>query len=145
MKEDYIKQVQKELYLTRAHTKEVLRDLDEAFESAAQHGESVESVIARLGTPHEYAGAVNEQFASEVLKRHVRRKAFTLLIALAAVLCVCIFMYAQQQRSADGVIGQADAATQIFVGGGTVDPVWLFLAVGILLAIVALLLWRKLK
>ena len=55
MKEQYIKQVEKELSLTRKAKKEVVRDLNEVFASALEHGETEQQVIERLGTPKEFA------------------------------------------------------------------------------------------
>ena len=40
MKEQYIKQVEKELSLPRKMKKEVVRDLNEVFASAMEHGET---------------------------------------------------------------------------------------------------------
>ena len=48
MKEQYIKQVEKELSLTRKAKKEVVRDLNEVFASALEHGETEQQVIERL-------------------------------------------------------------------------------------------------
>ncbi len=48
MKEQYIKQVEKELSLPRKMKKEVVRDLNEVFASAMEHGET-EQIIQRLG------------------------------------------------------------------------------------------------
>ena len=55
MKEQYIKQVEKELCLPRNEKKEVVRDLNEVFASALEHGETEQQVIERLGTPKEFA------------------------------------------------------------------------------------------
>ena len=51
MKEQYIKQVEKELSLPRKMKKEVVRDLNEVFASAMEHGETEQQIIQRLGTP----------------------------------------------------------------------------------------------
>ena len=45
MKEQYIKQVEKELSLTRKAKKEVVRDLNEVFASALEHGETEQQVV----------------------------------------------------------------------------------------------------
>ena len=50
MKEQYIKQVEKELSLPHKAKKEVVRDLNEVFASALEHGETEQQVIQRLGT-----------------------------------------------------------------------------------------------
>ena len=55
MKEQYIKQVEKELHLSRKEKIEVLRDLNEIFASAVEHGETEQQVIERLGTPKDFA------------------------------------------------------------------------------------------
>ena len=49
MKEQYIKQVEKELSLPRKMKKEVVRDLNEVFASAMEHGETEQQVIQRFG------------------------------------------------------------------------------------------------
>lgn len=51
MKEQYIRQVKKGLILPRSAKAEVVRDLQEIFASAAEHGESEQQVAERLGTP----------------------------------------------------------------------------------------------
>ena len=50
MKEQYIRQVEKELNLSRKAKTEVVRDLNEIFNSAVEHGETEQQVIERLGT-----------------------------------------------------------------------------------------------
>ena len=41
---------------------ELRRDLEEAFASAAEHGETEQQVIRRLGTPEEFAASAAESF-----------------------------------------------------------------------------------
>ena len=65
MKEQYIKQVEKELCLPRKEKKEVVRDLNEVFASALEHGETEQQVIERLGTPKEFAENTAEQLGIE--------------------------------------------------------------------------------
>ena len=48
MKEQYIKQVEKELCLPRNEKKEVVRDLNEVFASALEHGETEQQVMIAL-------------------------------------------------------------------------------------------------
>ena len=55
MKEQYIKQVVKELHLSRKAKSEVVRDLNEIFASAVEHGETEQQVVERLGTPKDFA------------------------------------------------------------------------------------------
>ena len=62
MKEQYIKQVKRELSLPHKVKKEVIRDLNEVFASAMEHGETEQQVIQRSGTPREFADSTAEQF-----------------------------------------------------------------------------------
>ncbi len=57
----YIKQVKKSLNISHKTKAEILRDLEEAFASAAEHGETEQQVMDRLGTPEEFAESIQEQ------------------------------------------------------------------------------------
>ena len=46
----------------RSAKTEVVRDLQEIFASAAEHGESEQQAAERLGTPREFADRTAEQF-----------------------------------------------------------------------------------
>ena len=72
MKEQYIKQVKKELSLPRKMKKEVVRDLNEVFASAMEHGETEQQIIQRLGTPKEFADSTAEQFGIDNTKSKKR-------------------------------------------------------------------------
>ena len=61
MKEHYIKQVKRELLISRRQKNDVLRDLDEVFTSAMEHGETEQQVIERLGSPKDFAISTEEQ------------------------------------------------------------------------------------
>ncbi len=58
MKEEYIRQVKRRLSLPGKQKREVLRDLEEIFASGAEHGETEQGIIQRLGTPEEYAAGI---------------------------------------------------------------------------------------
>ena len=112
MKKQYIRQIRKDLHIPRSAKTEVVRDLQEIFASAAEHGESEQQVAERLGTPREFAD---------------RTAAFALYAAAAA------------QRVLPGAIGQADAMTNIRVEGAGFDVTLLLLAAGVLAAAFAIL------
>ena len=65
MKQEYIRQVGRRLRLRRKQKTAVLRDLEEIFASAYEHGETEEQVIQRLGPPSEYAASVEGQLPSK--------------------------------------------------------------------------------
>lgn len=80
MKEQYIKQVEKELSLPRKMKKEVVRDLNEVFASAMEHGETEQQIIQRLGTPKEFADSTAEQFGIDNTKSKKGTVSFLLLL-----------------------------------------------------------------
>ena len=69
MKEQYIRQVKKELHASRKRKKEVARDLNEIFASAAEHGETERQVVERLGTPKEFADSAAESEGDSFVRR----------------------------------------------------------------------------
>ena len=72
MKKQYIRQVRKALHIPRSAKTEVVRDLQEIFASAAEHGESEQQVAERLGTPREFADRTAEQFGFDPAARRRR-------------------------------------------------------------------------
>ena len=81
MKEQYIKQVEKELSLPRKMKKEVVRDLNEVFASAMEHGETEQQIIQRLGTPKEFADSTAVQFGIDNTKSKKRNGIISALAA----------------------------------------------------------------
>ena len=142
MKEQYIRQVYRELSLPRKLKKEVVRDLKEAFDSALEHGETQQQVIRRLGTPKEFADSAAEQFGIDNTASKKRKAILSALIALIFA-AAAFFMYAvtQSGKAPEGAIGQADAATNIrIVGAMGFDVSRIILAAGLAAAVLAVLL-----
>ena len=142
MKEQYIRQVYRELSLLRKLKKEVVRDLKEAFDSALEHGETQQQVIRRLGTPKEFADSAAEQFGIDNTASKKRKAILSALIALIFA-AAAFFMYAvtQSGKAPEGAIGQADAATNIrIVGAMEFDVSRIILAAGLAAAVLAVLL-----
>ena len=142
MKERYIKQVEKELSLSHKVKKEVVRDLNEVFSSALEHGETEQQVIRRLGTPKEFADSIAEQFGIDNLVWEKRKGFISALIALIiAAAAFSIYAVKRFRKVPEGAIGQADAMTNIQIEGALgfdVSPI--ILAVGIAAALIAVLL-----
>lgn len=138
MKDNYIKQVKKELLVPRKQKNDVLRDLDEVFASAVEHGETEEQVIERLGSPKDFAISTEEQLGIDraVLKKRNSSILMTASIAVS-VLAFILFGTLHSKQLPDGVIGQADAMTNIRINGtGAIDPSLIFLVIGIAAIIV---------
>lgn len=142
MKERYIKQAAKELLLPRKDKKEVVRDLNEIFASALEHGETEQQVIQRLGTPKEYADSIAEQFGIDNTAAQKRKGIiFTLAAFVIAVTAFSLYTAARFGKAPEGAIGQADAATNIQVEGAFgLGASHIILAAGFAAALIAALL-----
>ena len=134
MKEQYIRQVEKELNLSRKAKTEVVRDLNEIFNSAVEHGETEQQVIERLGTPQEFANSTAEQFGIDNSVPKKRKWIISSVISLVvAIVAFLIYTTAKSGKMPEGAIGQADAMTNIQVNGDFIfDASQVILLVGII-------------
>ena len=132
MKEKYIQEVKKRLCVPRKQRDEILRDLLEAFESAAEHGQTDAELIERLGTPQSYADNIHEQLGLPTSKK--RKKVGKLQIGGALIAAAAAFgagfLIRMLRSFPEDAIGQADAATSIQVVGPAVDPSLLLFLLG---------------
>ena len=144
MRESYIKQVKKALMLSRKKKAEIMRDLQEAFVSASEHGETDQQVIDRLGTPLDFVASIHEQFginSEEVEKRRNRSHiGIALIIALAAFAISAAIHFS---KTPPNTIGQADAMTSIQISGTGIDFAVLFLALGLIAVLIMVILVVK--
>ena len=137
MKEQYIKQVEKELSLPRKMKKEVVRDLNEVFASAMEHGETEQQIIQRLGTPKEFADSTAEQFGIDNTKSKKRNG----IISTLAALVIAVAAFSVYAVTPEGAIGQADATTNIQIEGAfAFDISQILLAIGFVATAIAVLL-----
>ena len=123
MKEKYIKQVKKRLAVPSSKRKTVLQDLEKTFASAAENGETEQQVIARLGTPEQFAAGIEEQFGIDRKKRlKTRTIIWTTICLVVAVIVFSVYLTKQQElNGALGIIGGADGPTAIIVSGPGID------------------------
>lgn len=146
MKQEYIQQVGRALPLPGKQKREVLRDLEELFASAAEHGETEVQVLDRLGSPEEYAKEVLAQ--TGYVPKPGKAALGLALSALVCGVCLALFLWSQSGRLPEDAIGGAMGSTGIQVAGG-VDLSSLLLvlaAVGLMGAVFfALWLLRKRK
>ena len=118
MKEHYIKQVKRELLISRRQKNDVLRDLDEVFTSAMEHGETEQQVIERLGSPKDFAISTEEQLGIDRTALRKRNNIIFIIISIGvSVLAFVLFGTLHSKQLPDGVIGQADAMTNIRING----------------------------
>lgn len=131
MKQQYIRRVKKALNLPREQKAEVLRDLDEAFASALEHGETERQVIERLDTPDEFADSIHEQLGIACPDRRGRKRRICIaLTTLVSAIAFAIAFFMRAERPAQNIIGQADAMTNMQIVGSGVDMFWLMIALG---------------
>lgn len=144
MRRQYIQRVKRALCLSKEEKQEMIRDLQELFDSAVEHGETEEEVIARLGSPKEYVYHIHEQLGKmdEIQKRRKTRIRMGILWLLAVVLFLAggIPLYL---RTPAHMIGQADAMTQIQVSGSWIDPEWILMLLGVLALAAGIYLWIR--
>lgn len=102
MKEEYIRRVGRLLALPGKQKREVLRDLEEIFASGAEHGETEQGVIQRLGTPEEYIAGVELSLGKP---RPGGKLAGLVLSCVACVVCFGLFWAAQRLWVPQDAIG----------------------------------------
>ncbi len=118
MKDHYIKQVGKKLAVPRAKRKEILRDLEEIFLTAQEHGEDEQQVIDRLGAPEEFAQHIEESFGSNgPVRRKTAAAAGIGILCAVAVICFSLYGTACATRVPEEAIGYAQGSTDIAVNG----------------------------
>ena len=139
MKEEYIRQVKRRLSLPGKQKLEVLRDLEEIFASGAEHGETEQGIIQRLGTPEEYAAGI----ALSLEKPRSGGKLGGLVRGcVACVVCFGLFWAAQHSWVPEDAIGFAQGSTSIQVESAVnFSPVLLILGMAAL-ALAAFFLWK---
>ena len=146
MKEEYIRRVKGHLPLPRRQKREVLRDLEEIFASAGEHGESEAQVLDRLGSPEEYAKEVLVK--TGYVPKPGKAALGLALSALVCGVCLALFVWSQSGRLPENAIGGAAGSTNIQVMGGTdLSPLLLVLAAVGLVGAVFFAFWllRKRK
>lgn len=141
MKETYLRQVGR--LLPRRLRRDVLRDLEEQFDTAAEHGESAEDVVARLGTPEEFAAPFREGYRPSLVPPILLGSLGLLISAFCGVL---LWLQHQFQIDVDesiAIIGGMDGPTQIYVSSDNLNPLIPMLIGGIVLIIAGCVWLRK--
>lgn len=142
MREQYIKQVKKKLSVSRNLQKEILRDLNEAFDSAAEHGETEAQIIGRFGTPENFAENIEENSGLNRVQYRKRRKKLAEICCLcgASIVCFAVALIVRNSMLPPDVIGQADAMTSITVKGAfPFDVSGILLIIGFVVAVIAVI------
>ncbi len=143
MKEQYIKQIKKEfgLYLSRKKRNEIIRDINEIFCSALEHGETEQQVIERLGAPTDFVKNTIEQLGvtSTMLQKRKLVISSVIAIIIAAITFSC-FVTTQLGKAPDNAIGAADAMTNIRIEGAFgINVAQIMLVVGLIATLIAII------
>lgn len=144
MQKNYIKQVKRALRAPGKRKREIIRDLDELFAAAHEHGDGEAALIERLGTPEEFARDMEAQLGITVKRRRNTAIAAAILAVIAAAALI-IRAVARTERPTEGVIGGADSMTSILVvsrTGPDMGDALLMLAIAAAVAAAALMLLR---
>ena len=137
MKDNYIRSVLRAISLPRSRKKEIRRDLEEAFASAREHGESEAAVIDRLGAPEDFARSL----AGSPRRSPSFKAAVVLLIP--ALLCLLICAAALMQTPSEAIIGGAVSVTGITVLGSGPSLIQLLFQIGSILLIGSAILFIR--
>lgn len=124
MTKRYISRVRRKLTLPHGKKKEVMRDLEDIFATAAARGESEAETISRLGAPDEYVKETEAAFGVDGARlRRKRLAAVAFAFAFVAVVAFAFGVVAGcgVQRIPEGAIGYAEAMTDIEVEGEGFD------------------------
>ncbi len=114
MIKQYIKQVKRELSVSRRAKKEIVRDLEEVFASALEHGENETQVMERLGSPKDFAENMEEQIGFDRVGYRNRNKLIQIVCSFATALALfVIYIVVKALQIPKNVIGQADSMTGI--------------------------------
>ena len=133
MKEEYIKQVSKTLHISMKAKNEIIRDLDEIFDSALENGETEQQVIDRLGAPKEFAENVSGQTEKKNYSAGNLRGIVLMAIAICiAVIAFVVYGIIQSETVPQNAIGQANAMTNIQVEGFGINIPFIILIIGII-------------
>lgn len=140
MKKRYIRQVERALTVSRRQRREIRRDLEELFASAAENGEDEAQVLQRLGSPAELARELESRPGSSRAGRGGQLSAlWSALAGMAGLAALGLYGAARAMRVPESAIGFAQGSTDVQVQG-TWDASPLLLLAGVVALLAAVLL-----
>ena len=137
VKDKYISDVLKLLSAPRSKKREIARDLQEAFASASEHGETSEQVIERLGNSDAFARSLSAELGIPYGKRRTLNLALGILLLVIGSILIAAYLIISAAtgipNSNVGIIGGADGPTQIYLSPSDgIDGTAVILALGII-------------
>lgn len=133
MKKQYLRKVSRLLLLPRKQKKALLADLEEAFASAAEHGESEAEVIRRLGPASDLAAELHESAGisarQAVLLRRIRLLSGALVVMLFGTAAVFIWNILLHASS---FVAQSTSGLHVLHEPAVSPLLWILLALAVL-------------
>ena len=121
--EKYLRSVRRRLNMPKALKDRVMTDFRSSVEARLEDGQSIETILAELGSPKDAAAELNRQMQEYTYKKSPWRWVCLLLAAVSGFclayrglpgLLLMLFNKANNATSV-GIIGGADGPTAIFV------------------------------
>lgn len=145
-RETYIRKVKKQLDCSVKEKEEIVRDLQEIFDSGKEHGKSESQIIKQLGKPQAYAQALG--CGRQTMPLSGKRKVAVVFLAVGGLFCLYALGESLRFRMPKNAIGGGDAMTMIVLQNSSpVNSSEIFggLAVICMVALVFLLRKRKIR
>ena len=131
----YVNAIERELRLPLKAKARINGDIGTDIHARLEKGQSIDEIIAEMGTPQEVAAGFNEEMQDQLLPKGSPWRWVFLIAAIlaggAALLSILPFLLFYFQSSGMGVIGGADGPTAIFITGAAnllapvLTPLWL--------------------
>ncbi|MFQ7727512.1 MAG: HAAS signaling domain-containing protein [Ruthenibacterium lactatiformans] len=117
----YVNAIERELRLPLKAKARINGDIGTDIHARLEKGQSIDAIIAEMGTPQEVAAGFNEEMQDQLLPKGSPWRWVFLIAAIlaggAALLSILPFLLFYFQSSGMGVIGGADGPTAIFITG----------------------------
>lgn len=143
MRTEYIKQVKKNLAISYKMKDEIIRDLNEIFDSAKEHGETEEQVISRLGSPADFAEECTMRLGNKLTfyRKNKIQIIWCSIVTFCSLICFSLVVLSLTTKLPNRVIGQADALTNISViSVFALNFSTALFIIGLILAVIAIVL-----
>ena len=105
-RETYIRKVKKQLDCSVKEKEEIVRDLQEIFDSGKEHGKSESQIIKQLGKPQAYAQALG--CGRQTMPLSGKRKVAVVFLAVGGLFCLYALGESLRFRMPKNAIGGCD-------------------------------------
>lgn len=130
MKQKYIKSVVRKLKVSKSRKKEIIRDLNEIFNSGLENNETEQQIIERLGSAQEFAASINEDGEKK------ERPWYVLIPLILSIVFFVAYVLIRLNSPSGDIIGWADSATNIQLDAAAFDARSVTLVMGIIFLII---------